>query len=88
MLDQMARAKKWNSINIRGHKGIYLTVPFWQYDGQGLHTDSSRTNCQFTAAKSDAVTEEDNFGFYGNFNSNFRCTQGDQSTNQYWFGPP
>ena len=88
MLDQMARAKKWNSINIRGHTGIYLTVPFWQYDGQGLHTDSSRTNCQFTAAKSGAVTEEDNFGFYGNFNSNFRCTQGDQSTTQYWFGPP
>ena len=78
--------KKVEFINIRGHTGIYLTVPFWQYDGQGLHTDSSRTNCQFTAAKAGAVTEEDNFGFYGAYNSNFRCTQGDQSTTQYWFG--
>ena len=34
-----------------------------------------------------AASSEDNFGWYGDGISNkFRCTQGDQSTTQWWLG--
>ena len=49
--------------------------------------DSSSGHCQFTAATSGAVSSEDNFGWYGDgISTKFRCTQGGQSTTQWWFG--
>ena len=80
--------KKVEYINIRGHVATDLTVPFWQkLNTWTLHTDSTYTHCQFKVAKSGAVREEDNFGFYASgMSTKFRCTQGTQSTTQWWFG--
>ena len=80
--------KKVDFINIRGHVGTHLTVPFWQkLNTWTLHIDSSYGHCQFTAARSGAVSSEDNFGWYGDgISTKFRCTQGSQSSTQWWFG--
>ena len=80
--------KKVEYINIRGHVATDLTVPFWQkLNTWTLHTDSTYTHCQFKVAKSGAVREEDNFGWYASgMSTKFRCTQGTQSTTQWWFG--
>ena len=79
--------KKVEYINIRGHWGLHLSAPFWQSKTIPLHTDSSAsTNCDFKAAKTGAVSDEDNFGRYATINSKFRCTQGTHSTTQWWFG--
>ena len=82
------KCKKVEYVNIRGHVGLHLTAPFWQsLNKWTLHIDSPSTHCQFKAAKTGSVTQEDNFGSYGTaMNSNFRCTQGTQSTTQWWFG--
>ena len=82
------KCKKVEYVNIRGHVGLHLTAPFWQsLNKWTLHIDSTSTGCQFKAAKTGSVTQEDNFGWYGTaMNSNFRCTQGTQSTTQWWFG--
>ena len=82
------KCKKVEYVNIRGHVGLHLTAAFWQsLNKWTLHIDSTWTRCQFKAAKTGAVTQEDNFGWYGTaMNSNFRCTQGTQSTTKWWFG--
>ena len=66
-----------------GSDGAFLAeAKYWT-----LHIDSTHTHCQFKTAKSSAASSEDNFGCYGDGISNkFRCTQGDQSTTQWWFG--
>ena len=80
------KCKKVEYIDIRGHLGIHATAPFWQSaNSHFLHTDSSSTGCQFKP-KSGSVSSEDNFGYYGTINPKFRCTQGPQSTTQWWFG--
>lgn len=72
-------------INVRGYGG-HETVRMWQMpDSCLLHTDSSAPGCQFNA-HSGSKKSEDNFGFYGVSNSNFRCTYGPTATTQYWFG--
>ena len=76
-------------LNIRGHAaGKNTTVPFWQVqDANFLHTDSSSTHgCEFKPDVSGAVASEDNFGWYSDVNVKFRCTAGDYSTTQWWFG--
>ena len=80
--------KKVDYINIRGYRGFHLTAPFWQgVHKYNLHIDSSlSTSCDFKAARTGAVSSEDNFGHYGVINSKFRCTQGPRSTTQWWFG--
>ena len=80
--------KKVEYINIRGHWGLHLSVPFWQSVVKKitLHTDSDESICDFKAAKTGAVSSEDNFGYYWVINSKFRCTQGTHSTTQWWFG--
>ena len=78
--------KRVEYINIRGHVGKNLTVPFWQPLHEGLHTDSWHTVCQIKVVKSGAVPEEDNFGWYHNYNPKFRCTKDTHSTTQWWFG--
>ena len=80
--------KKVDYINIRGYRGFHLTAPFWQkHNVWTLHIDSSRsTSCDLKAARTGAVSSEDNFGHYGVINSKFRCTQGPRSTTQWWFG--
>ena len=72
-------------INVRGHEGSKLTIPFWQSSTEQLHTDSSRKRCEFDARQG-SINSEDNFGNYGRFNRAFRCTESDESTTQYWIG--
>ena len=86
------KCKKVEYINIRGHIGIHETVPFWQgtnATGQTefLHTHSGATTTCHFQPNSGSVTNEDNFGWYGNaVNPKFRCTQGSNSSTQWWFG--
>ena len=80
------QCKKVEYINIRGHTGIHLTVPFWQK--WCLHVDSSYDTCEFNAT-SGSVSSEDNFGCYWSMqtmNPKFRCTEESSSTTQWWFG--
>ena len=74
-------------VNIRGHAaGSGTTVQFWQLQNSYFpHVDSSFSGCEFKP-NSGAVPSEDNFGYYHTFNSNFRCTLGDDATTQWWFG--
>ena len=75
-------------VNIRGYlSGSGTTVRFWQvFDTYTLHTDSYHSgDCAFKP-NTGAVTSEDNFGYYGTINKNFRCTMADDSTTQWWFG--
>ena len=74
-------------VNIRGHAaGSGTTAPFWQILDIGfLHIDSSHTRCTFKP-NAGSVRSEDNFGYYGNINANFRCTSGNDATTQWWFG--
>ncbi|XP_065062780.1 uncharacterized protein LOC135689471 [Rhopilema esculentum] len=80
--------KKVEYINIRGHAAYQKTARFWQVlNTYILVIDSYYSDdiCQF-GAKQGAATSEDNFGYYGTINKNFRCTAGPESTTQYWFG--
>ena len=78
--------KRVEYVDIRGHNGTNLTVPFWQQKNSWiLHIVSSSHRCEFSASVG-AVDSEDNFGFYGEINQKFRCTQADNSTTQWWFG--
>ena len=80
------QCKKVEYVNIRGHIGIHLTVRFWQAANVYLlHIGSSQSGCNFDPT-SGSVSYEDNFGYYGNINPKFRCTGGDLSTTQWWFG--
>lgn len=74
-------------VNIRGHAaGSGTTARFWQVlDRYPLHIDSSATGCTFNPTAG-SVGSEDNFGFYGAINANFRCTADDSATTQWWFG--
>lgn len=84
------KCKKVEYINIRGHVGIHQTVRFWQGTVKSgkknfLHIDTTILPlCEFQVK--DAIGNEDNFGLYGTLNHKFRCTHGDHSTTQWWFG--
>ena len=75
-------------VDIRGSTaGKGTTLPFLQgQDHEFLHTDSTFTGCEFKPNVSSAVASEDNFGLYSDVNVKFRCTAGDYSTTQWWFG--
>ena len=78
--------KRVEYVNIRGHHCSDCDIPWWQIDqAHFLHTDSSYTTCGFDASQG-AVSKEDNFGFYGTVNSNFRCTADASATTNWWFG--
>ena len=88
IVDSLGNAicKRVEYVNIRGHNGTNLKVPFWQQkNAYMLHHDSSYDFCEFTA-KVGSVKREGNFGFYRQINQKFRCTQADNSTTQWWFG--
>ena len=78
--------KRVEYVNVRGHNCSDCDVAWWQDNKQLLHHDSSKPRCGFDAS-SGAVASEDDFGLYGSFNPNFRCTKpGRESTTNYWFG--
>ena len=73
-------------VNIRGHAASVTTAQFWQVqDRYPIHIDSQSTGCSFKP-NAGAVPSEDNFGYYGRFNKNFRCAMGDDQTTQWCFG--
>ena len=75
-------------VNIRGHAaGSGTTVRFWQKQNDAiLHIDSNQPDsCDFKP-NAGSVPQEDNFGFYGKINRNFRCTMGSDQTTNWWFG--
>ena len=80
------KCKRVEYVDIRGHKGTNLKVPFWQKKNAWMvHIVSSSDRCKFSASIG-AVGSEDNFGFYGQINQKFRCTQAVHSTTQWWSG--
>ena len=80
------KCKKVEYVNIRGRMGLHLSARFWQIANTFLlHIDSSHSGCNFDP-RSGSVSSEDNFGYYVNINPKFRCTEGDLSTTQWWFG--
>ena len=79
-------------INIRGHEGYNVSVWMAQ-DPQKyhLHIDShfaAGASCLFKSATNSSIggAGEDNFGFYLTVNPLHRCSSGDNSTTQWWFG--
>ena len=80
------QCKKVEFVNIRGDIGLHLNATFWQMAKiYLLHLESTASGCNFSAS-SGSVPSEDNFGYYVTINSKFRCTAGDLSTTQWWFG--
>ena len=72
-------------INVRGHVGRNINVPFFQEKAMALHIDSADVFCDYNGSLG-SVTSEDNFGLYVNKNSDFRCTESPTGTTQLWFG--
>ena len=73
-------------VNIRGHSAKHTQANFWQTLGSyHLHIQSSDVHCAFKPNQG-SVLSEDNFGFYYNPNSKFRCSASDADTTQWWFG--
>ena len=73
-------------VNIRGHECSDCNVGWWQVSKTYfLHTDSASTSCGFDASQG-AAGNQDNFGYYHNSNSNFRCTADASATTNWWFG--
>lgn len=78
--------KHMEYINIRGHQCAQCTARWWQIvNTYGPTIDSSSSGCQLNPTGG-AVPSEDNFGYYHNINSKFRCTSGASSTTNWWFG--
>ena len=74
--------KRVEYLNIRGHRCSDCNLPWWQGGERWfLHTDSTATTCGFDPTAG-AVSSEDNFGYYGAVNSNFRCTAYASATNK------
>ena len=81
-----AVCKRVEYVNIRGHKCSNCDMIWTQVlQTYFLHTDSTIGTCGFKPSHG-AVPSEDNFGFYGAVNSNFRCTADASSTTNWWFG--
>ena len=74
-------------VNIRGHAaGSGTTASFHQYKNlYPCHIQSASSGCTFRN-NVETVSSEDNFGYHGTINKNFRCTMTDDSTTQWWFG--
>ena len=83
--------EKMEYINIRDYDCYNCTARMTQQNWH-LHCDSFYVrDCQFTSASNGSVMGtnaggEDNFGFYETINSIHRCSSGNDSTTQWWFG--
>ena len=81
----VSRLNTWIFVEVRLAKAPHYRFCQDQ-DREFLHTDSTFTGCEFKPNVSSAVASEDNFGLYSDVNVKFRCTAGDYSTTQWWFG--
>ena len=74
-------------VNIRGNAaGSGAKAEFWQTANTYFLHISINSHCSGFNPHPGKVSSEDNFGYYYNVNKNFRCTMGDASTTQWWFG--
>ena len=82
--------KRYEFINIRGNQCINctaLTVFFPDKSPFVLSYLSAQDgSCDFDGRPNGAIADEENFGHYLYPNPAFRCSAGDDSTTQYWFG--
>ncbi|PFX34612.1 hypothetical protein AWC38_SpisGene489 [Stylophora pistillata] len=80
--------RPYEYVNIRGNECVNCTARTWYKKGDyPLHIDSGKQNdCDFDEHSKDAVSSEDNFGYYSKINSKFRCTSSDSDTTQLWIG--
>ena len=74
------------SINVRGYQCKNSTVYAWQELTRHLHIQSADTSCDCQTISTGSVFSEDNFGSYTNYNTDFSCTERDNSTTNWWFG--
>ena len=77
--------KRVEYVNIRGHQCSDCDLMWYQSGYYTLHVDLSSTACGFDATQG-AVSSEDNFGHYHDFNLKFRCTADANATTNWWFG--
>lgn len=76
-----------NYINIRGQVCRDCRRAFWARQNAHLHTDSSTTICcNGKQCYTNAVSDEDNFGYYQHYNTAFSCTGSSESTTNWWIG--
>lgn len=78
--------KQVEYINIRGHACQQCTTA-WGQKGNLFLTHRSDVNACDRGATPDHINSEQAFGRYKKgLNPEFRCTAGDSSTTNYWFG--
>ena len=76
-------------VNIRGNICTNCTVLTGYSSSLSLHVDSwfgQDNGCDFNGQPHGGRSNEDNFGFYGATNPDFRCTSSMRSTSQFWLG--
>jgi len=79
-------------INVRGYGCQDCQAKWWGYNVGSVHThlDSSLNNQSCGAGSLDSdigsVNSEDNFAYYGNYNTEFQCSATGDSTTNWWFG--
>ncbi|PFX34670.1 hypothetical protein AWC38_SpisGene506 [Stylophora pistillata] len=81
--------RPYEYVNIRGNKCENCTAATWYKKGDVcFHIDSSHPlGCDFDGSKTEAaISDEDNFGYYGRTNTKFRCTSNQADTTQFWIG--
>ena len=81
--------RKYDFIDIRGISCTNCTV--WSYYEANFlpHVesyDSKTKHCQFDGSSKGGISGEVNFGYYGVYNTKFRCTSSPGATTEYWFG--
>ena len=84
----LGTCKRVERLNVRGHECKGCTAGWYQTRGyikNILAHDSSKNICEFGSTPG-YVSSEDNFGMYGKFNRNFRCTASQSCTTNLWFG--
>ena len=77
---------KAREIDVRNESCKFQTVNVVSNSTfEHFHVLSGSTNCECDLSNG-AITNENNFGEYSNYNSEFSCSSGLQSTTQWWFG--
>jgi len=88
--EEVSRCMKYLEINIRGHNCTECNAVTIQSNSAHLYIDVTSSpegnSCPGHFNVSDAVSNEDNFGYYNNYNTESECAKSVESTTQWWFG--
>ena len=83
-----SQCRMYEYLNIRDTECHECTAGTWQLN-EMWHINSERSvieaGCEYNGVVG-AVPQEQNFGVYVHFNTNFRCTSGQNSSTQHWIG--